>query len=541
MAKPIYVIGHRNPDTDSICSAIAYAYMKKQMGVEAVAARAGKVNAETKFVLDYFKTEEPLLIPDMYPRARDIMRPAIATVHPGDTMREIGQTMFNTGAKSIPVVESDGKLAGMITVSDLAKRYYDELEMQDLYRAGVDYEGVVRALDGILLAGNIKGREVSGKVKIAAARSVTIPKMIGEKDIVLIGDRENAQLACIRRNIECLILTGAAQISEQVLTAAKQKGVIVIATPYDTYTSARLINQSIPVRGVMKSDIILFRPTDLVSDIKKIIVETNFRTYPVIEKGKLIGVITRDKLIVPEKDQVILVDHNEYGQAVEGIEEAKIVEIIDHHRLGGLETGEPIFIRHEPVGCTATIIASMMKRRNVEITPQIAGLLLSAIISDTMLFKSPTCTSIDKEVANSLAKIARLDIQTFGLRLLKAGSKVSSMAPVEIVNNDLKEFQFGGAKVAIGQISVLAPDEVFEVKEDLITVMNKILSTEGYCLVLLMITDIINEGTHLLYTGRDNKLIEQAFGSAGTDNMLYLPGVMSRKKQIVPPLMEAAK
>ncbi|TCL37157.1 manganese-dependent inorganic pyrophosphatase [Anaerospora hongkongensis] len=541
MEKPIYVIGHRNPDTDSICSAIGYAHLKQAMGENAIPARAGKINGETKYVLDYFSVTAPILINDLYPRVRDVMMETTVTLRPDNTLRDLGQLMKQHSVKSLPVIDEAKALVGIVTVGDLAKRYYDELEMQDLRETGVDFSGILGVLDGKLIAGENLSRKITGKVRIAGARIHTLEKVFQPGDIVLVGDRHKAQLASINCKIACLVLTGKAVPEEAVIEAARSQGTIIIQAPYDTYTCARLINQSIPVRMVMQSQVVTFKPSELISDCKAIIVKTNHRNYPVVENGRLIGLINRDQLIVPEKEKIILVDHNERTQAVEGIEEARIMEIIDHHRLGGLQTGEPIFIRHEPVGCTATIVANMHWHRNIKIPKPIAGLLLSAIISDTVLFKSPTCTPEDKDVAKKLAAIAGLDVEHYGMAVLKAGSNITNMSAAEIVHTDLKEFQTGEYSLAISQISVMDAHELLTKQADIEDYLAAMRAKEKYDMALLMITDIMKEATYVLYTGQPVKLLEAAFGDNGKDGVLYLPGVMSRKKQVVPPLVEAAR
>ena len=540
MTRPIYVIGHRNPDTDSICSAIGYAHLKQAMGEAAVPARAGKINAETKFVLDHFAVQPPRLITDLYPRARDIMREAKITAHPWHTLRELGQIMTQNNIKSIPVVDVDQSLVGIVSVGDLAKRYFDELEMQDLHEAGVRYDGILRTLGARLVTGDNLERQVHGKVRIAAARTQSMIQVIEPDDIVLVGDRKTAQLAAIKQGIACLIITGNWPVNDEVVAAARENGVIVFRAPDDTYTCARLINQSISVSRVMKTEVTSFKPFDLVSDIKKTIISTQHRNYPVVENGKLVGLIDRDLLIVPEKEKIILVDHNERSQTVEGIEEAHIVEIIDHHRLGGLETGEPIFIRHEPVGSTATIVANMHWHRNVEIPAQIAGLLLSAIISDTVLFKSPTATDKDRETAEKLAEIAGLNVAKFGIEVLKAGSALGDMTASDIVQNDLKEFQMGEYRVAISQISVMDPEAVISQKAAIKQAMESLKAKAVYDLIVLVVTDIIKEASTLIYLGTPAALLREAF-QAGEGDQILLPGVMSRKKQIVPPMVAAAR
>lgn len=541
LSKPIYVIGHRNPDTDSICSAIAYTNLKQAQGENAIPARAGKINAETKYVLERFHISAPKLITDLYPKVKDIMSETDIIVRPNDTLKDIGQVMNQHHVQSVPVVDAGGMLAGIVTVGDLAKLYFDELEMQDLSEAEVDYANILRALDGVLVIGDNLDRKVTGHVRIAAGSADTINKIVKNGDVVLIADRNAAQLACLARGIACLVVTSNAAVDEAVVKAAQRNNVIVIEAPYDTYTCARLINQSVPVSTIMKTDVILFKPNDLVSDIREVIASTNHRKYPVVETGKLVGIVDRDRLIIPERERIILVDHNERTQAVEGIEEAQIVEIIDHHRLGGLETSQPIFIRHEPVGSTATIVANMHWHRGVVIPEDIAGLLLAAIISDTVLFKSPTATDKDREAAQTLAHIAGLDLKEFGMEVLKAGSSFGDMAAADILHNDLKEFQVGEYRLAVGQISVMDTAEILDRRLDLLSNMQTMRSKEGFDMILLMITDIINEGTHLLFDGQPKSLIQRAFGDSGKDSTVYLPHVMSRKKQVIPPLVEAVR
>ncbi len=541
LTKPIYIIGHRNPDTDSICSAIGYANLKQAQGECAIPARAGKINAETKYVLERLNIPAPKLINDLYPKVKDIMSGSNITVSPNDTLKDIGQVMKQYNVKSVPVVDTGGLLVGVVTVGDLAKLYFDELEMQDLSSAGVDFAKILRVLDGTLVNGENLYRKVTGHVRIAAGSTDTINKIVKADDVVLIADRNHAQMACLERNIACLVITSNADIDGAVIKAAQRKNAVIIKSPYDTYTCARLINQSIPVSMIMKTDVISFKPNDLVSDIREVIATTKYRNYPVVENGRLVGLVNRDRLIIPERERVILVDHNERTQAVEGIEEAQIIEIIDHHRLGGLETSEPIFIRHEPVGSTGTIVANMHWHRGVAIPKDIAGLLLAAIVSDTVLFKSPTATGKDRETAQKLAQLAGLDLMEFGMAVLKAGSSFGDMTADDIIRNDLKEFQVGEYRLAVGQISVMDANEMLDRRFDLFSNMKAMRSKEGFDMVLLMVTDIINEGSHLLFDGHPESLIQQAFGQNSPDNVIYLPKVMSRKKQVIPPLVEAVR
>lgn len=510
--KPIYVIGHRNPDTDSICSAIGYAHLKQALGFNAVPARAGKVNAETKYALEHFHVEQPLLLTDLYPRVKDITLDCKIVVRQHDTLRRLGEVMREHDLKSVPVTDSKGVLVGIVTVSDLAKRYFQELSMQHLSEMRVRYRDVIAATDSEVLVSGDESDFITGNVRIAAGSIKMIQEVIEENDIVLVGDRHDETLIdIVNQGISCLIVTGSGRVSADVIEAAEEKHMFVLSTPYDTYTVARLINQCVPIRRIMHQDPVCFKPLDLLSDIKGTMEETNYRNYPVMENGRLVGLVSRDQLMLPERDRVILVDHNERGQAVEGIEEAKIIEIIDHHRLGGVQTGEPIFTRVEPVGCTATIVSNMHWEHDVEIPPSIAGLLLSAILSDTVLFKSPTCTPHDKKTAERLAEIAGVDINEYGMAMLKAGSGIGDMTPAEIAKNDLKEFQIGDYRIIVSQISVMDPKEVMDLEPQLIDAMKHICEKEGFDMSLVMVTDILQEATYLLFAGSPRTLIGEAF------------------------------
>ena len=540
--KPIYTIGHRNPDTDSICSAIGYAHLKQALGENVVAARAGKVNAETKYALEHFRVEQPLLLTDLYPRVKDITLDCQIVVKQHDTLRHLGEVMREHNLKSVPVTDSKGVLVGIVTVSDLADRYFQELGMQNLANMRVRYRDIIQATDSKVLVSGEEGEFIKGNVRIAAGSLKTIKSIIKDNDIVLIGDRHDETIIdCVNLGIACLVVTGNGRVSADVIEAAEEKHVFVLSTPYDTYTVARLINQCVPIRRIMHDNPVCFKPLDLLSDIKGTMEETNFRNYPVVENGHIVGLVSRDQLMVPERERIIMVDHNERGQAVEGIEEATILEIIDHHRLGGIQTSEPIRTYVEPVGCTATIVANMHWQRDVDIPASVAGLLLSAIISDTVLFKSPTCTDYDRKTAQRLAEIADVDLHEYGLAMLKAGSGIGDMTPSEIAKNDLKEFRIGDYRIIVSQISVMDEKEVMELEPQLIEAMSHICDKEGFDMSLVMVTNILEEATTLLYSGSPKTLIGEAFHKDASGTHIYLPGVMSRKKQIIPPLSEAVK
>ncbi len=543
MQKPVLIIGHKNPDTDSICAAIGYAHLKQALGINALPARAGKLNPETKFVLEYFNVPAPKLVVDLYPRVQDLPLKTGITAHPWFSLRDIGKLFIEHKLKSLPVIDSNNTLLGMITVSDLANRYYEELAIQDLNTAQVDYASVARTLDAEFCAGiEFAKLIVAGKVKIGAASTETLVSTIAEQDLVIIGDRLEAQLYSLRAGVSGIILTGGAKPDDIIIQEAQKRNAVVLSTPHDTYSTARLINQSIPVGKIMKTDLVCFHPHDLLEDIKQKMLATGFRSYPIVENDKFISLVDRSKFISPERQEVILVDHNERSQAVEGIEEAHILEIVDHHRLGGLTTGDPLFIRLDTVGSTSTIVANMTWHRDIPMPKAIAGILLAAIISDTMYFKSPTCTPIDIETANKLQALAEINnLQEFAMQVLQSGSVINSLSAQEIVKNDIKEFVFAEYKVAISQINLMDGQQALAKKSELIAALQELQQQKDYDLVLLMATDILDESTNLFFAGNERYLLDNIFGECLGNEYYHLPKVMSRKKQIIPALSEALR
>ena len=541
--KPIYVIGHRNPDTDSICSAIAYARLKQALGVEdVVAARAGEINAETKYALETFKVDLPYLLQDIYPRVRDVMLPISATVYEQDSLRRLGKVMTSKNLRSVVVVNNQEKLAGIVSVSDLAKRYFQELSLVDLSDIDVTFGAIVQATDGTDLVGRDSGLIIKSRIILTPRSPAVLKYGVKEGDIIIVGDgRDQVMKDAIANKVACIVMTGDGHVSPGIQEEARQAGICIVTTEYDTYTTARIINQCMPVNRIMQKMPLCFSSDELVTNITGTMEEKRFRNYPVLDGDNLVGIINRDQFLVPEKTRLILVDHNETAQAVEGIDNGQIIEIVDHHRLGGITTADPIYTREEPVGCTATIIAGMYMENAVDIPEDTAGILLSAIISDTVLFKSPTTTDRDRRMAEKLASIAGVDINEYGLNMLKAGSSVADMPASEIAKNDSKEFSIGDRRMLIGQISVMDTAEVLAKKDEIIAAMTALTENEGYSMVILMVTDIIKEGTELLYVGEPKDLIGLAFKKDASGDSIYLPGVMSRKKQIVPPLTEAGK
>ena len=540
MEKTVLVIGHRNPDTDSVCSAIAYAYLKQQLGLNAVPARAGKINPETQFVLEHFGVPVPKLVDDLYPRLSDIRLAQPPTVGPDASLRDVGRLFVeHEGLKSVPVLDQENNIVGIITVGDLAKRYYNELSIQDLDDGETDYRSIVHTLDGQLICGDLT-HTFNGKIKIGASEPKTLSTAIKNGDLVIIGDRVEAQLAVLEAGAAGLILTRDTEITPIVLQTALRYKAVVISTPYDTYTTARLINQSIQVRLVMTKNLVTLKTTDLLSDVREKMLAAKFVSYPVLERGKYVGMMDRGMMLVPDRQEVILVDHNERSQAVEGIEEAHLLEIIDHHRLGGLTTGAPIFIRQEPVGSTATIVANLTWHRGIELPPALAGILFAAIVSDTLYFRSPTATLFDQDTAKRLAEQAGIeDAEAFAMEVLRHGSAIGTMPVQDIVRNDIKEFDFGEHRITVSQINIMDRQQALERLGELQKALNEFRKQEGYDLSLLMVTDILGEATDLLAAGSPQTQLVHAFGEAAAEGFYHLPGVLSRKKQIIPPLTEA--
>ncbi|MDA8233453.1 MAG: putative manganese-dependent inorganic diphosphatase [Clostridia bacterium] len=538
--KPIYVIGHLNPDTDSICSAIAYAHLKAALtGEEVVAARAGKINQETRFVLDYFGVEEPFYIRDVKARVGDMLTgEAPVAMLPCTPLREVGILTRNHNAKTIPIVDEDNHLLGIITLGDIAQKYMEELGLENLGQMHVTVDNILRTLNGRLVVAQEKTGELKGNVIIGAMDSTTLERFVKKGDVVLLGDRERAQLAAIKAGAACLIITGSHTTTDKVRQEAKKAGVVIISVPHDTFATARLINMSTPVEAMMQTEnIVSFEADDLVDEARKVMLETRFRNYPVVDDDNhLLGVVSRYHLLALMRKKVILVDHNEKSQAVPGLEQAEILEVIDHHRLGDVTTGEPIYFRNEPVGCTATIVTSMYNEQGVEIPSKIAGLLLGAILSDTVIFKSPTCTPRDRVAAQQLAAIAGVEAEEFSREMYKAGTSLAGRTPKEIIFEDFKEFHMGDLYVGIGQVETMDSGSVAQLMDELLQEMGTIKENKGYDLVLLMVTDILQEGTELLVVGDRVEVVEKAFSAKLDGGKTFLPGVMSRKKQVVPPL-----
>ena len=542
----IWVVGHKNPDTDSICAAITYSYLKNSEKSDEsnkalfIPKRAGEFNAETAFVLNYFKADEPELITDVGTQVRDINIRKTEGVSSHISMKKAWEMMKILKVVTLPVVSAKNKLEGLIVTGDIAKSYMDVYDNSILSIARTQYRNIMETLEGKIVTGNEHGYFVKGKVVVGVGTAEVLENCIEDDDLVIIGDREENQLLCIDSNCSCLIVTNNYEISQKVIEAAEQRDVVIISTPYDTFTVARLINQSMPIKFFMtKNDIIFFNLDDYVDDVRDTVAKIRHRDFPILDDNQnYIGMFSRRNLMNVKKKQIILVDHNEKSQAVNNIEEAEILEIIDHHRIGSLETMAPVYFRNQPLGCTATIFYQMYCEKGVEVTPQIAGLLCSAILSDTLMFRSPTCTAIDKETALKLAEIAEIEVEEFAQKMFEAGSNFANKTEEEILNQDFKIFYASEYSFGVSQVSAMSRQELDKVQERIIPIMEKIRVDKKVDMIFVMLTDILNESTYLIYSGDNSASVAaQAFKMQHDETGLMLKGVVSRKKQLIPNLI----
>ena len=537
------VIGHRNPDTDSICSAICYANLKQAVtGEEYMPARAGHVNGETQFVLDYFGAEEPQLVEDVRTQVRDIEIRKTKGVADNISLKRAWNIMQENNVVTIPSVREDGTLEGLITVGDITKTYMNIYDSSILSKANTQYSNIIETLEAELIIGSAEAYFDQGKVLIAAANPDLMEFYIEPHDLVILGNRYESQLCAIEMGADCIIVCEGAAVSMTIKKIAQERGCTIIATTYDTYTAARLINQSMPISYFMtKENIIEFSEEDYLDDIREIMASKRHRDFPILDSdGKYIGMISRRNLLGAKGKSIILVDHNEKSQAVEGMESADIREIIDHHRLGTVETMSPVFFRNQPLGCTATIITQMYHEKNIEIEPKIAGLLCSAILSDTLMFRSPTCTPLDRMAAEELAKIAGLNIREYASEMFRSSSRLRDRSMDELFHMDFKYFQVQDRKIAISQITSVSEDELSGIRDKMLEYMESCLKTSGLSMQFAMLTNIIEEKTELLYVGKGaQELVRMAFKKECGEHSVVLPGVVSRKKQMVTPLLGA--
>ncbi|MBR4015613.1 MAG: putative manganese-dependent inorganic diphosphatase [Anaerotignum sp.] len=540
--KKTFVIGHKNPDTDSVCSAIAYAALKNKMGNgEFVPKRAGEINNETKYVLEFFGVETPELIAHVGTQVKDVtIKPTpvlpedISLKHAWNTMRDIQES-------TMPVVQN-GRLQGIISVKDIATANMDIYETGILAMSHTKYSNILDTIDGEMIVGDPNEEITKGKILIGAANPDLMENYIEEGDLLITGNRFENQLCAIEMNAGCIVVCMGASVSKTIQKLAKENNCKIISTPHDTYMVARLISQSTPVGYFMrKENLITFSSEDFISDIKSTLAKVRHRDFPVLDKeGKYCGMLSRRSLLDMESKKIIMVDHNEKSQAVDGIEEAEILEVIDHHRLGSLETAMPVYFRNQPVGCTATIVYEMYGENREEIEPKIAGLLCSAILSDTLMFRSPTCTEKDKRAAEKLAELAGIEIEAHAEKMFRAGSSLADKTPEEIFRQDYKRFSGHGISFGTGQISSLDKEELLQLRPKIAAYMKEVVEKNGDVdMLFFLLTNILTESSDLVFAGeKAREVVENAYGTAEGD-WISLPGVVSRKKQFVPRILGA--
>ena len=542
--KKVYIIGHKNPDTDSICSAIAYADLKTKTthGIRYVPKCAGRINKETEFVLNRFGIEPPKFVLDVGVQVRDLDIHKTPEAHAGMSIKEAWQLMQDSNAVTLPITDSEHRLEGIITIGDIAKYFMVPSDQYPLSTAKTRYKSIAETLNGQVIVGNELGLFTKGKVLVGAGTPEMLQSYMDNDDLVIIGDREENQLAALEANASCIVITMNSPVSEKVIQMAKRNSCVIITTPHDTYSVTCLINQSIPVRFLMKREsLITFNTNDYVDNIKDTMGRLRIRDFPVLDsQGKCKGTISRRNLINAKKKQLILVDHNEKTQAVDNVAEAEVLEIIDHHRLGSLETIQPIFFRNQPVGCTATIIFQMYKEKELDIPKHIAGLLCAAIISDTLMFRSPTCTKYDQDAALQLAAMAELDIETFADEMFIAGSDLTDKSAEEIFYQDFKKFQSGDISFGVAQINSMNTAMLQELGEQVKPIMANAVGQNAVSMVFFMLTNIMSESTQLLCFGEGSaRFVEQAFHAKVQNGTCFLPGIVSRKKQFIPAMINA--
>ena len=545
--EKIFVIGHKNPDTDSICSAIAYCDIKNRTTQDSkyIAKRAGQINEETEYVLNRFGVQPPGYLSNIGTQVKDMDIRLSHEANKSMSLKNAWDLMQENSIVSLPIREKDGTLEGLITIGDIAKTYMDTTDSYLLSRARTQYQRIAETIGGKVVEGNGHGYFVQGKIMVATANPDKMKEYVEENDMIIMGNREEDHLQAIEQNVSCIIVGLGIEVTEKVLKLAHEKDIIIISSPYDTFTISRLINQSIPVKYIMKTEnLVTFKTEDFTDDIQDVMIKHRHRAFPVIDKkGKCIGTISRRNFLDMHRKKVVLVDHNEKDQAVDNIDKAEIMEIIDHHKLGTLQTMQPISFRNQPVGCTGTIMYQMYGEQKLEIPSKIAGLLCAAIISDTLMFRSPTCTLQDKMAAGALALIADISIEEFAREMFKAGSNLKDKSPEEIFYQDYKKFiAEGDVCFGVGQISSMDADELKEIKERLLPFMVSECGRHGVSRVYFMLTNIIEQSTELLFYGEGSEeMAVNAFKMQPENGTIYLKGVVSRKKQLIPPLMEAAQ
>ena len=544
--RAIKVIGHRNPDTDSICSAVAYSNLKNILDPDRPCkpCRAGLINRETEFVLDYFKVPLPQLYTDVSPHIRDVdIRPAEG-VDGEMSLRRAWMIMRDQELDTLCVIDGERNLQGVITVKDVATANMDGIDPNTLRKAGTSYQNILEILNGTVLVGDVTGKLVEGRVIIGAGSAEQIENAVSPGDIAIVSSRSESQLAALEMDAGCIIVCNESKVPRTICMLAEEKGCMIITTGMSTYAAGQIITQAVPIRYFMSAkNLLTFTLNTQVESATKVMATVRYRYFPVLdEDGKYIGVVSRRNMLNLHKKQLILVDHNEKSQAVEGIGEAEVLEIIDHHRIGAIETDGPVYFRNVPVGCTCTIVYQMYRENGVDIPPAIAGLLLSAILSDTLMFRSPTCTPVDERAARELAQLAGVDLEAYADDMFAHGGDVSGKTPAEVFNGDYKIFTSGDIRFGVGQ-GIYMTEKNRKAAQALVgPYLPEALAKQRLDYIFYMFTDARNSNTELLTAGAGaEELISKTFGTQPENGVITLPGIVSRKKQMIPKLINAIK
>jgi manganese-dependent inorganic pyrophosphatase len=537
--QPVYVTGHRNPDTDSISAAMGYAELKTRLdpGDQYIPVRLGELNPQTKWVLERAGVDPPEFLSHVRLRAVDVMQTHFPCINQEDPVREAGLAMARSNTDLVPVVDNDGVLAGVVTTRALARRYIRESRQSSSLREATFLHAVVGVLEGTLLAG--EDRQLSGRVWVHSM-DLSTPSGITEGDVVVVGNRPDAQRRVIELDIALMVVSNGVHPEPDVLEMARVRGTAVIVSPLDTYVSARMITLAAPCRGLMEGDPLLSNPDDLLSEVSDQIKESHHGVAVVVDDSQRpVGLITRTDLVSPQRRRVVLVDHAEQAQSVDGVEQAEIVEILDHHHIGSIETKVPVLATFDPVGSTATLVVERFRHDGLDPTRRTAMLLLAAVLSDTVILNSPTTTERDHAVVEYLERVLGLDAHEFGKEMFEATSDVTDISAEDLVRRDAKNYQSGsGQPFTVAQIEVVGRGLVSDRKDELLEAMHRERERRGMQLYALMVTDVLDKGTELLVAG-DTYAASRAFGVDVSDSVIDLPGVMSRKKQVAPRLLAA--
>ena len=543
-AHKVVVIGHRNPDTDSICSAIAYAELKnKTSDLVCEARRAGKMNQETEFVLKKFGVTPPRMCTDVNPKIRDVDYRQVPGIPGSTSLRKAWEIMRDQQIDTLSITSADNELEGIITVKDLATANMDVFDTAVLAKSRTSYKNILETLNGTMVVGNADAVCTTGHIKIGTATPEMLESSVEKGDIVILSNRYESQLCAIEKEASLLIICNGAKVGRTIQRIADETGVAIMTTPVDTYAAGKLISQCAPISYYMTRDNILkFTLVTPVADVLRVMAKVRHRYFPILdEEGKYCGMVSRRNIIALRKRRIILVDHNEATQAVEGFDQAEILEIIDHHRIGSLETSGPVYFRNQPVGCTATIITQMYDENGVDIPPQIAGLLLAAILSDTLAFRSPTCTPVDENAAKRLAKIAGVDIEEFSTEMFEAGEKLDGKTPEEVFLQDFKVFMCGDIRFGVAQGSYMTRKNLQAAQALLQPYLEEARNKQNVEDLYMLLTDVPKEESVVICEGRyAAEVLSDGFETQpAEDGSWTLPGVVSRKKQFIPAMMSA--